>query len=223
MNRNGLNACTEISTIVGCFPGAGYDLVTGTAPRSNNIGVGDHRRRIAIIGRSRCTCVGRCDWILTVYSNIHRTGDYRGSDIVNRNGLNAGTEITTVIGGLPGTCYKMVSVTASWNIHISISDHRGRVAVIRGRRCSCVSRCDRILAINGNIHRAGYHRRCDIMKGNGLDTGAEITAVVCGLPCPCNHMITCAASRCVHIGISDYRRSITIICSGGSPCVCRQW
>jgi hypothetical protein len=46
------------------------------------------------------------DWkyrILAVHCDVGRAGNYRRGNIMNCNGLDAGTEITAVIGSLPGT------------------------------------------------------------------------------------------------------------------------
>jgi hypothetical protein len=140
---------------------------------------------------------------------------------MNCNSLDAGTEITAVIGSLPGTCYYMITCAASRSINIIVSDNRRRIAVICCRGCSSVCWKDRILAIHCDISRTRNNRWRYIMNCNGLYTCTEITAVIGSLPGACYYMITCAASRGIHITIGYNRRRIAVISC--CCCACVGW
>ena len=142
---------------------------------------------------------------------------------MNCNSLDTGTEITAVIGSLPGTCYYMIARAASRGINIIVSDNRRRIAVICCRGCSSVCWKDRILAVDCNIDRTCDHRWRYIMYRNGLDAGTEITAVIGSFPGTCYNMITCAASRSIYIAVSDNRRRIAVICCCCCSCIRWQW
>jgi hypothetical protein len=103
MYRNGLYTCTEITAVIGSFPGTCYYMIARAASRGINIIVSDNRRWITVIGCCCCSCVRRKYWILAVHCDVGWAGNYRRGNIMNCNSLDAGTEITAVIGSLPGT------------------------------------------------------------------------------------------------------------------------
>jgi hypothetical protein len=199
MYRNGLVTCTEITAVIGSLPGTCYYMITCAASRGINIAVSDNRRRITVIRCSGASRVCWKDWILAVHSNVGRAGNYWRCNIMYRNGLNAGTEISAVIGSLPGTCYYMIACTASRSIYIAVTDNRRRITVIRCSGDSRVCWKDWILAVHSDVGRAGNYWRCNIMYRNGLNAGTEITAVIGSLPGTCYYMIACTASRGINI------------------------
>jgi malate/lactate dehydrogenase len=138
MYRNGLYTCTEITAVIGSLPGTCYYMIAHAASRGINIIVSDNRRWITVIGCCCCSCVRRKYWILAVDCNIDRTCDHRWRYIMYRNSLDAGTEITAVIGSLPGPCYYMIARAASRGINIIVSDNRRWITVIRCCCRSCV-------------------------------------------------------------------------------------
>ena len=138
MNCNGLYTCTEITADIGSLPGACYYMITCAASRGINIIVSDNRRWITVIRCRGCSSVCWKDRILAVHCDVGWAGNYRRGNIMNCNSLDAGTEITAVIGSLPGTCYYMIARAASRGINIIVSDNRRWITVIRCCCRSCV-------------------------------------------------------------------------------------
>ena len=82
---------------------------------------------------------------------------------MNRDGLNTGTEVCTVVGGLPGTRDDIIARAASCCGDIGVSQYRRGITIIGGGGRSGKCREFGILAVDGPVGWAGDHRCSNIL------------------------------------------------------------
>ncbi len=205
----------DVTTGIGGDPGPLDGIVSGAVSGDLGIGIFNQRIGITIIGSGGDTGSSWIGGLITIDGDVCGAGDGRRSDVLDGDVLDAIIGVTTGIGSDPGAFDDVIIGAGTVDDVIVKRDIGVGVTVVgSGGDTGRIGR-GILLAVEGNIGRAGDGRCADVLNGNVLDAGSGLIAAgIGGDPGALDGVIVGAVSWDDVIGKRDIGIGVAVVGSG---------